>query len=142
MAARTLSRYALSQRTTPGGCGTGDLARAAGSLHTLLSKKCLQADPSGYVFLRSWPTPKFVWILAPEYGVDPTPTRPKIEISVLDQANDIASLKVLWGFDANGQDPNDLDYIDAAKCDGRWQGINIVWRVGPLTDYADQVWDW
>ena len=71
VAARTSSRYAPSQRTTPGGCGTGDLARAAGSLHTLLSKKCLQADPSGYFFLRSWPTPKFVWILAPEYGVDP-----------------------------------------------------------------------
>jgi hypothetical protein len=46
-----------------------------------------------------------------------------------------------------------LDYIDAAKCNGRWQGINIVWRVGPMADYTDQAgtnhwiggpgfWDW
>jgi hypothetical protein len=134
------------------GWATGDLARAAGSVHASLSKKGPQADPSGYVFLRSWPAPKFVWMAAPEWGADPT-NSPKIEISILDRANGIASLKVLWGFDANGENPTDLDYIDAAKCDGRWQGINIVWRVGPMADYTDQAgtnhwigglgfWDW
>jgi hypothetical protein len=123
------------------GCLTGDLARATRSLHASLSKKCFQADPSGYVFLRSWPTSKFVWIVAPEHGTDPT-NPPKVEINVLDRANGIASLKLLWGFDANGENPKDLDYIDAAKCDGRWQGINVLWRVSPLADYADQNWDW
>ena len=123
------------------GCVTGDLARATRSLHASLSKKCFQADPAGYVFLRSWPTSKFVWIVTPEYGADPS-NSPKIDISVLDRANGIASLKLLWGFDANGENPTALDYIDAAKCDGRWQGINILWRVGPMADYANQNWDW
>ncbi len=26
-------------------------------------------------------------------------------------------------------------------CSG-WQGTNIMWRVGPMADYADQNWDW
>ncbi len=104
------------------------------------SRRPPQADPSGYVFLRSWPAPKFVWMAAPEWGAAPTDAS-KIEISILDRASGIASLKVLWGFDANGENPTGLDYIDAAKCDGRWQGINIVWRVNPMSDYADQVWD-
>ena len=62
---------------------------------------------------------------APEWGAGPT-NSPKIEIAILDRADHTASLKVLWGFDANGENPTALDYIDAAKCNGRWQGINIV----------------
>jgi len=120
---------------------TRDWARAVGSVHPSLSKKGPQADPSGYVFLRSWQAPKFVWMATPEWG--PAPTGPsKIEVSILDRASGIASLKVLYGFDANGENPTGLDYIDAAKCQGRWQGINIVWQVKPMSDYTDRVWDW
>jgi Putative lumazine-binding len=121
------------------GWATRDLAREVGSVHPSVSKKAPQADPTGYVFLRSWPAPKFMWMAAPEWGEDDT--KPKGEISILDRANGIASLKVVYGFDANGENPTALDYIDAAKCDGRWQGINIVWREGPMAGYTNHNWD-
>ena len=114
-----------------GGFLTGDSTRAGRGLHPGLSKKALRRGPAGEYFLESWGQGKhFHWtgVRQPNgtlpWGHDGK--EPKLDITIMDHSGDIASVKIHWGYDVNGENAIQIDYLDFANLEGRWQAVNIL----------------
>lgn len=101
----------------------GDPVVASRHVHQNVSKKSLREDNDGRFFIEAFGYPKFIaWTGFWGEGTG----SPKLDIKVLDRTEETASVRIDWNFDASGE-PLSLDYVDAAKVNGVWQAVNILW---------------
>jgi Putative lumazine-binding len=124
---------------------TGDSMRAARGLNPGLSKKALRRGPAGEYFLESWGQGKhFHWtgVRQPDgtlpWGNDGKD--PKLGITIMDHSGDIASVKIHSGYDVRGENPIQIDYLDCANLEGRWQAVNILCAGQRVSDGEWSTW--
>jgi hypothetical protein len=118
---------------------TGDTARLGGALHPQFSEKCLRPGPTGHFFLEVFGSSKFItW--ASYHGRNEDDS--KVQVTVLDNCRDMASVKIVWGFDNKGQNPTSLEYVDGVKIDGTWKAVNGLAASGPIAESDWSTWQW
>jgi hypothetical protein len=99
---------------------TADAERMAEVLHADLVKRYVDALPTGKQVVQSLTRELMVEMTRGGGGSKVPPESRKIAADVLEVSGDIAV--------ARASSSEYVEYLSMAKCNGRWQIINILWR--------------
>lgn len=102
-----------------GGWYQADSERMARCLHPGLAKRAIRRDSTGREFLHHLGREDMVRKTAEGGGSDTPPSLQRLEITVLDRYEEIATVKVV----ANEY----VDYLHVARHDGRWLIVHALW---------------